>query len=404
MSSARAPVHDPDRALRRSVHQRLVGSEAVEQLVGVPAFELRRRLGDLLHEADPLLSTDRHERLVRELADEVAGLGPLEPLLADPSVTEVMVNGALGCFVERAGRLEQVPLTLDDSGLMRIVERIIAPLGLRLDRASPMVDARLADGSRLHAVIPPLAIDGTCVTIRRFGARAIALDEFTPDERAAAFLRWAVSAGWNVLVSGGTSSGKTTLLNAMSAAIDPNERIITIEETAELRLMQPHVARLEARPPNAEGAGAVSVRDLVRTALRMRPDRLVVGEVRGAEALDLLQALNTGHEGALSTVHANSPLDALRRIATLSLFGGVALPYEAITDQVAAAVDLVVQVERARGGSRRIVAIAEVATDRGTIDVRPVFALDRGELRPLSAPTRASRRRDAPAPDGGWFE
>ena len=312
MSGTRVASHEADGALRRSVHRRLVGSETVEQLVGVPAPELRRRLGDLLHEADPLLAPDRHERLVRELADEVAGLGPLEPLLADPSVTEVMVNGSGSCFVERAGRLEPVPLVLDDAGIMRIVERIIAPLGLRLDRASPMVDARLADGSRLHAVIPPLAIDGACVTIRRFGTRPIALEEFAPGPRATAFLRWAVAAGWNVLVSGGTSSGKTTLLNAMSGAIDATERIITIEETAELRLVQPHVVRLEARPPNAEGAGAVSVRDLVRTALRMRPDRIVVGEVRGAEALDLLQALNTGHEGRC---RPSTPTDPSMRCA-----------------------------------------------------------------------------------------
>lgn len=404
MSATRAVARDPDGVLRRTVHQRLIGSESVELLVGVPAFELRRRLGDLLHEADPLLATDRHERLVRELADEIAGLGPLEPLLADPSVTEVMVNGTGSCFVERAGRLERVPLALDDLGIMRIVERIIAPLGLRLDRASPMVDARLPDGSRLHAVIPPLAIDGACVTIRRFGARTIALEAFAPGPSGAAFLRWAVAAGWNVLVSGGTSSGKTTLLNAMSEAIDPAERIITIEETAELRMAQPHVVRLEARPPNAEGAGAVPVRDLVRTALRMRPDRIVVGEVRGAEALDLLQALNTGHEGALSTVHANGPVDSLRRIATLALFSGVALPFEAITEQVAAAVDLVVQVERGRSGARAIVAIEEVQSERGVIATRPLFsAAQGGELTAMGMPSRSLRRRDAPSPDGSWF-
>jgi pilus assembly protein CpaF len=396
-------IPDTDGALRRTVHQRLIGSETVEELVGAAPFELRRRLGALLHEADPLLATDRHERLVRELADEVSGLGPLEPLLADPTVTEVMINGTGTCYVERAGRLESAPLVLDDAGIMRIVERIISPLGLRLDRASPMVDARLADGSRLHAVIPPLAIDGACVTIRRFGARAIALEEFAPGERAAAFLRWAVSAGWNMLVSGGTSSGKTTLLNALSTAIDPSERIITIEETAELRLGQPHVVRLEARPPNAEGAGEVPVRDLVRTALRMRPDRIIVGEVRGAEALDLLQALNTGHEGALSTVHANGPADALRRLATLALFSDVALPYLAITEQVAAAVDVVVQVERGRSGARAIIGIGEVLSEHGVVGTRPLFSGASGALVPVGAPTRPLRRRDAPAPDVGWF-
>ena len=258
-----------------------------------------------------------------------------------------------------------------------------------------MVDARLPDGSRLHAVIPPLALDGPCVTIRRFGARPIALEEFGAGDAGTAFLRWAVDAGWNFIVSGGTSSGKTTLLNALSGAIDPAERVITIEETAELRLAQPHVVRLEARPANAEGAGAVSVRDLVRTALRMRPDRIVVGEVRGAEALDLLQALNTGHEGALSTVHANSPLDALRRIATLALFSGVALPFASVCEQVAAAVDGVVQVERGRSGERRIVAIAEVRSETGAIEVEPLFVADGGwSVRPAgSDPTGATSRR-----------
>ena len=234
--------------------------------------------------------------------------------------------------------------------MLRVVERVIAPLGLRLDRASPMVDARLPDGSRLHAVIPPLAIDGPCVTIRRFGARAIPLSEFGAGGHGAAFLAEAVAGGWNLLVSGGTSSGKTTLLNAVSALIDRTERIITIEETAELRLAQPHVVRLEARPSNAEGAGAVSVRDLVRTALRMRPDRIVVGEVRGGEALDLLQALNTGHDGSMSTIHANTPADALRRLATLALLSGLALPFEAVVEQVGAAVDAVIQVTRGADG------------------------------------------------------
>jgi pilus assembly protein CpaF len=403
MTASRVGGRDADGTLRRAVHRRLVDSTAVEDLVGAPVPELHRRLGALLHDADPLLDRDRHERLVRELADEVAGLGPLEPLLADPSVTEVMVNGGAGCFVEREGRLERVPVVLDDATILRIVERIIAPLGLRLDRASPMVDARLADGSRLHAVMPPLAIDGPCVTIRRFGARDVRLESFAPGARAAAFLRWAVVAGWNVLVSGGTSSGKTTLLNALSAEIDATERIVTIEETAELRLAQPHVVRLEARPANAEGAGSVSVRDLVRTALRMRPDRLVVGEVRGAEALDLLQALNTGHDGSLSTLHANAPVDALRRLATLALFSGVPVPFDAVAEQAAAAVDLVVQVERGRSGARRLVGIAEVHAAGEAITVRELFVAGKAELQPTGLPNRPPRRRDSPTADDGWF-
>jgi pilus assembly protein CpaF len=393
---------DADRTLRRQVHQHLIGSESVGDLVTLPAAELRRRLGVLLHDADPLLAPERHERLVTELADEVAGLGPLEPLLADPDVTEIMVNGPGRCFVERAGRLEPVVLALDETGIRRIAERILAPLGLRLDPASPMVDARLPDGSRLHAVVPPLALDGPYLTIRRFGARRVTVEDFAAGPAAAAFLDWAVRTGWNLVVAGGTGSGKTTLLNALASAIDPAERVVTIEETAELRVGQPHVVRLEARPANAEGAGEVPVRALVRTALRMRPDRLIVGEVRGAEALDLLQALNTGHEGSISTVHANTPRDALHRVATLALFSGVPLPFASVADQVRSAVDGVVQVERGRSGARRIVAIAETSCD-AELDVEPLFTCVRDALRPVRAPSRRHRRRDAPEPDDRWF-
>jgi pilus assembly protein CpaF len=387
-----------DGAIRRRVHERLAGSDAVELLVGAPVVELRHRLGDLLHQVEPLLAVDRHERLVRELTDEVAGLGALEPLLADPAVTEVMVNGRDGCYVERAGQLERIALALDEDTVLRIVERVLAPLGLRLDRASPMVDARLPDGSRLHAVIPPLAIDGPCVTIRRFGARRIPLTDFATGDGGAAFLQAAVAGGWNLLVSGGTSSGKTTLLNALSDAIDARERVITIEETAELQLAQPHVVRLEARPPNAEGAGAVPVRDLVRTALRMRPDRVVVGEVRGAEALDLLQAFNTGHDGSLSTIHANSPVDALRRLATLALLAGLSLPFAAVVEQVGAAVDAVVQVARGPDGHRRIVEIAEVLPAGDGLGTRSLMTAGPGGLAAVGAPTRAARRV---VPSGG---
>jgi pilus assembly protein CpaF len=255
-----------------------------------------------------------------------------------------------------------------------------------------MVDARLPDGSRLHAVIPPLAIDGPCITIRRFGARRIPLADFGVADDGAAFLRGAVAGGWNILISGGTSSGKTTLLNALSGAIDAGERIITIEETAELRLEQPHVVRLEARPANAEGAGAVPVRDLVRTALRMRPDRVVVGEVRGSEALDLLQAFNTGHDGSLSTIHANSPADALRRLATLALLAGLALPFSAVVEQVGAAVDAVVQVTRGADGARRVVEIAEVLPAGDGLGTRVVMSRGPGGLVAVGGATRPARR------------
>ena len=252
-------------------------------------------------------------------------------------------------------------------------------------------------------MIPPLAIDGACVTIRRFGTRRIGVDAFAPGPRASAFLDWVVTAGWNVLVSGGTSSGKTTMLNALSGSVDSAERIVTIEETAELTLAQRHVVRLEARPPNAEGAGAVSVRDLVRTALRMRPDRLVVGEVRGAEALDLLQALNTGHDGSLSTIHANGPVDALRRLVTLTMFSGLPIPFAAIAEQVAAGVDVVVQVERGRQGDRRLVAIAEVRPPSATLETRDLFVARGDDLVVVGVPDRAARRRDVPPPDRSWF-
>jgi len=389
-----------DVALLERVHRRLV-AEGGDDTSLVP-HTLRTRLAELLRDEEPLLAPARLERLLEQLTHEVVGLGPLEPLLADPLVSEVMLNGPGRAYVERAGQVEPVALRLDAERIVRLVERVVAPLGLRLDRASPMVDARLPDGSRLHAVIPPLAVDGPYVTIRRFTARALPLEAFDLDDAVAAFLRWAVNAGWNVLVAGGTSAGKTTLLNALSAAIPRRERIVTIEETAELRLAQPHVVRLEARPPNAEGAGGVSVRDLVRTALRMRPDRLVVGEVRGGEALDMLQALNTGHEGSMSTIHANGAADALSRLETLVLLADAGLPLAAVRAQVVASVDAVVFVARRANGRRRVEAITEVveADER----VRTLFRWESESLRAVDLPRRAPRRPDALPVDERWFE
>jgi pilus assembly protein CpaF len=390
-----------DGGLKARVHRRLIAAGTLADVDG-PGRELalRAHLADLLRDEAPLLPGAQREQVLAELTHEVAGLGPLEPLLADGEVTEVMLNGPGLAYVERAGRIEAVDLDLDAAAIVRLVERVVAPLGLRLDRSSPMVDARLADGSRLHAVIPPLAVDGPAVTIRRFGAREVPLDAFGLGGAAAEFLDAAVAAGWNLLVAGGTSAGKTTLLNALSASISPAERVVTIEETAELRFRQPHVVRLEARPANAEGVGAVSVRDLVRAALRMRPDRIVVGEVRGGEALDMLQALNTGHDGSLSTVHANGPYDALARLETLVLLAGVGLPLEAVRAQVVAAVDAVVFVVRRRGGGRHVAAIGEVAMVDGRPQLRPLFSRrrDRGELDEEAAPTRPPRRPDAPGP------
>jgi pilus assembly protein CpaF len=313
----------------------------------------------------------------------------LESLLADPDVSEILLNGGGQAFVERSGRLEAVTVDLDETGVRRVVERIIAPLGLRFDRSSPLVDARLPDGSRLHAVLPPVAVDGTCVAIRRFGARRRHLADFGLSPAGADLLRWAIAAGWNVLVSGGTGAGKTTLLNVLAGELPPVDRIVTIEETAELALAQPHVVRLEARPPNAEGAGAVPVRALVRAALRLRPDRLMVGEVRGEEAFDLLQALNTGHCGGLCTIHANGPDDALARLESLVLLAGLGLPLDAVRAQIRSCVDAVVHVARRPAGGRRIEAIAEVA---GAGTLRVLYAPG---ARPIT-PTRAPRHPDTP--------
>jgi pilus assembly protein CpaF len=396
-----APSAGSDAALKQRVHRRLLaeGGDA-HSVVGVHA--MRMRLGDLLRDEQPLLAAARFDQLLEELTHEVVGLGALEPLLADPTITEVMINGPGCAYVERRGRLEPVVLELDAAAIVHLVERVVAPLGLRLDRASPMVDARLADGSRLHAVIPPLAVDGPCVTIRRFGARAVDLVEFGLGAEAAGFLAWAVGAGWNVLVAGATSAGKTTLLNALSRSIPPGERIVTIEETAELQLAQPHVVRLEARPPNAEGIGGVTVRELVRAALRMRPDRLVVGEVRSGEALDMLQALNTGHDGSMSTIHANGPADALARLETLVLLADSGLPLAAVRSQVIASVDAVAFVARRAGGARRVERIAEV-DGRGVGGVRALFERQADALVPVDRPRRPARRPDAPPMNEVWF-
>jgi pilus assembly protein CpaF len=315
-------------------------------------------------DAAVLGAVDRAEIVARVVRDSV-GLGPLEILLADPQVEEVMVNGADRVFVERGGRIEPTSIVFaDEEELRNAIERILAPLGRRVDELSPMVDARLADGSRVNVVIPPLAIDGPAISIRRFGAERPGPDRLvelgTLDHGQRAQLEEAVRERRSILVSGGTGSGKTTLLNALSSFVGPDERVVTIEDAAELRLQQPHVVRLESRPAGVEGRGEVTIRDLLRNALRMRPDRIVIGEVRGPEALDLLTALNTGHDGALSTVHANSPRDAVARLETLALMAGVGLPHEAITEQVRRGIDLLVHLRRMPDGSRRVTEIAEV--------------------------------------------
>jgi pilus assembly protein CpaF len=350
-----------DSLRERLIERRRAGAAAGELPEGGLDEEVRQLVD---RDAAPLAAALREAVVARVLRDTV-GLGPLEDLLADPAVEEVMVSGPDRVYVERGGRIESTDVAFaDEEELRNAIERILAPLGRRVDELSPMVDARLADGSRVNVVIPPLAIDGPALSIRRFGAHRPGPRELvqlrTFDESQLALLECAVVERRSILVSGGTGAGKTTLLNALSSFIADGERVVTIEDAAELRLQQRHVVRLESRPPSVEGRGGVTIRDLLRNALRMRPDRIVIGEVRGAEALDLLAALNTGHAGALSTVHANSPTDALRRLETLALMAGVGLPHQAIAEQVRRGLDLVVHLERRPDGSRRVAEIAEM--------------------------------------------
>ena len=319
----------------------------------------------LLVEHEPLLDDRTVTDLIHRVHSRVSGLGVLDQFLADPAIDEVMVNGAGDLWVERSGRLECTGIIIESATTYALLERIVAPLGLRIDRTSPLVDARLPDGSRVNGVVPPLAVDGPLITIRRFGARRVQLPEVC-SPGVAKLLEWAVQSRCNIIVSGGAGAGKTTLLNAVAAFIPPDERVVTIEDTAELRLPGRHVVRLERRPANAEGEGEVSIRDLVRNALRMRPDRIVIGEVRSGEAIDMLQAMNTGHDGSLSTCHANSPIDAIRRLETLVLMGDVVLPLAAVREQLRAAVDLIVHVARQPDGSRRVVSMAEPMPDGET--------------------------------------
>jgi pilus assembly protein CpaF len=360
---------DPFGELKNRIHLAVIG-ELGPQLfnVNMDPNALRERVtGDIRDHLsrEQGISRDDRERLSAEIADDILGHGPLERLLADDSVTEIMVNGAFDVWVERQGRLYETTVRFtDESHLRRIINKMVAQVGRRIDESSPMVDARLPDGSRVNAVIPPLSLSGPVVTIRKFSKKRLDFGDLirlgTLTTETAEFLQRCILAELNVLISGGTGSGKTTLLNALSTAIPDSDRIITIEDAAELRLNQRHVLRLEARPKNIEGEGEIAIRELVRNSLRMRPDRIIVGEVRGSEALDMLQAMNTGHDGSLCTVHANTPRDALARIETMVLMAGFDLPVRAIRQQVAAALDLVVHLERLEDGSRRITAITEV--------------------------------------------
>ncbi|MGN6188588.1 MAG: CpaF family protein, partial [Conexibacter sp.] len=344
------------------------------------------RVAALVEREAAALSEREREALRRLVSERSLGLGPLEPLLADPAVEEVMVNGPGRVWVERRGRIQPTDVVFADKAQLRhAIERILAPLGRRVDEAEPLCDARLADGSRVNVVLPPLALDGPLLTIRRFRAGGMSPEDLiacgTLSAELCAFLAACVRARLTLLVSGGTGSGKTTTLGALSSFIPAGERIVTIEDAAELRLRQPHVVRLEARPASMEGRGEVTIRRLVKNALRMRPDRIVVGETRGAEALDMLSALTTGHDGSLSTVHAGSPLEALRRVETLALMAEVGLPHAAVRELVASAIDLVVHQRRERDGHRRIAAVAQVVRGADGIGVRELFALRDGRPR-----------------------
>ena len=380
-------------ALRARLIERARAGEA-----GAAPGGLEQEVRELVErEAAPLPEAER-EALRARVVLLATGLGPLEPLLSDPTVDEVLVNGAASVYVERRGRLERTGVAFgSEAELLHAIERILAPLGRRVDEASPLCDARLADGSRVNVVIPPLSLSGPCLTVRRFRRSGFSLRELvagaTLPAAVAELLALCVAARASVLVSGGTGSGKTTTLNALSGAIPGEERIVTIEDAAELRLRQRHVVRLEARPANLEGRGEVTIRQLVRNALRMRPDRIVVGEVRGAEALDMLQALNTGHDGSLTTVHANSPADALRRVETLALMAGVGLPHEAVRDQVASALDLVVHQARMPDGARMVESVTEVVRVAGGAGVRELFARGGEPRRP--GPGALSARLDS---------
>jgi pilus assembly protein CpaF len=391
------PAADLD-ALAAVLRERLLAEAARDG-----PLELEGRIRALVEREAALLDAGARQALVARVAERSFGLGPLEPLLRDPSVDEVMVNGAGPVWVERAGKLEPTAVRFASTGALRdVIERILAPLGRRVDEAEPLCDARLPDGSRVNVVIPPLAPDGPILTVRRFRARGLSADDLvaagTWEPPLRELLARAVGARLSVLVSGGTGSGKTTTLNALSSFVPRDERIVTVEDTLELRLQQPHVVRLEARPANVEGRGEVTIRRLVRNALRMRPDRIVVGEVRGGEALDMLAAMTTGHDGSLSTIHAGSPEEALRRLETLALMAGVGLPHAAIREQVADALDLVVHQARLPDGTRRVVAVAEVVRVAAGAATRELFAWRDGRPRWRAALSDRLAERLAAAP------
>ncbi len=380
-------MSDAEKTWTQQINRRLLDLLDLTLISSLEEAEARRQIRDACHQvmndqAVPL-SVVARQRIVKRIEDEILGLGPLEPLLADPSVSDILVNGYDTVYVERRGKLEPSSVRFHDNDhLLNIIDRIVSRVGRRIDESSPMVDARLKDGSRVNAVIAPLAVDGPLLSIRRFAVQRLDAETLigygTLTEKLHRVLKALVKARLNVLISGGTGSGKTTLLNVMSGFIPADERIVTIEDSAELQLQQPHVARLETRPPNIEGRGEVSQRDLVRNSLRMRPDRIVVGEVRGPEALDMLQAMNTGHDGSMTTVHANTPRDALTRIESMVAMAGTSIPPKALRSQIASAIDVIIQTERHQDGGRRLVSLQEVNGMEGeVITMSEIFTFKR---------------------------
>src|SRR5215213_867428 len=380
-----APVRESFRDVKFRIQTRVI-QDLDPKLDLSNQVEVRRQIeeifGKVIDDEGLALTRAERVRMLEQITDEIIGLGPLEPLLRDESITEVMVNGPRQVYIERSGRLELTNVVFqNDDHVMRIIDRIIAPIGRRVDESSPMVDARLTDGSRVNAIIPPLSLVGPVITIRKFSASPFTVDDLVRFGTATAdmfdFMRACVEARLNIFVSGGTGSGKTTTLNVLSSFIPNDERIVTIEDAAELQLRQEHVVTLESRPPNIEGKGAIPIRELVRNSLRMRPDRIVVGECRAGEALDMLQAMNTGHDGSLSTGHANTPRDMLSRLETMVLMGGVDLPVRAIREQISSAVDLIVHQSRLKDGTRKITNITEVQGMEGdTIVMQDVFVFE----------------------------
>jgi pilus assembly protein CpaF len=378
------PAHEKFELLKRHIHTRLVDRLDMNRIGEIDPKMLRNEIRGVVEQLcdteNPLLNRNERQKLVNEILDETFGFGPLELLLKDDKIGDIMINGPKKIYVEKGGRIERSEVTFrDNDHLLQIIDRIVSRVGRRVDETSPMVDARLPDGSRFNAIIPPLALDGAVVTIRMFGSKPLSKDDllrfkaFTPEMLS--LMEGAMKARLNVIISGGTGSGKTTLLNTLSSFIQPDHRVITIEDAAELQLQQDHIVRLETRPPNIEGRGAVTATDLVKNALRMRPDRIIIGECRGAETLDMVQAMNTGHEGSMTTVHANTPRDALSRLETMISMAGLELPIRALRSQFASAIDLIIQASRLQGGPRKVTSISEVLGMEGdTIIMQEIFA------------------------------